>query len=63
MLGSCISGWLLTHLHFYVIYCFSDGGAKPPESCIFGQLLNLSAMFRRFMCLFSRIMIIYSCDI
>jgi len=23
----------------------SDGGAKPPESCIFGQLLNLSAMF------------------
>lgn len=23
----------------------SDGGAHPPESCIFGQLLNLSAMF------------------
>ncbi|KHN72428.1 DNA damage-regulated autophagy modulator protein 1 [Toxocara canis] len=23
----------------------SDGGALPPESCIFGELLNLSAMF------------------
>ncbi|KAE9556485.1 hypothetical protein FO519_000370 [Halicephalobus sp. NKZ332] len=23
----------------------SDGGAKPPESCVFGQLLNLSAVF------------------
>uniref|UniRef100_A0AC34R0Q8 DNA damage-regulated autophagy modulator protein 2 n=1 Tax=Panagrolaimus sp. JU765 TaxID=591449 RepID=A0AC34R0Q8_9BILA len=23
----------------------SDGGAHPPESCVFGQLLNLSALF------------------
>ncbi|TMS37110.1 hypothetical protein L596_004111 [Steinernema carpocapsae] len=23
----------------------SDGGAIPPQSCIFGQLLNLSAVF------------------
>lgn len=28
------------------IPCLSDSGALPPESCVFGQLLNLSALFR-----------------
>lgn len=27
----------------------SDGGATPPESCIFGQLLNISAVFCKFL--------------
>lgn len=26
---------------------FSDGGAYPPESCVFGWFLNMSALFCR----------------
>lgn len=29
------------------VLCFSDTGTEPPESCIFGQMLNMCAVLGR----------------
>lgn len=33
------------------MFDFSDAGARPPESCIFGQFLNMAAVIGKCVCL------------